>query len=65
MRVAALEPTIGEYVMALLGAGLELAEIVESKADEETARVAPRAAKYLGWPMLLAIRAIRPIADTK
>jgi ubiquinone/menaquinone biosynthesis C-methylase UbiE len=65
VRVAALEPTIGNYVMALLGAGLELAEIVESKADEETARIAPRAAKYLGWPMLLAIRAIKPIPGTK
>ncbi len=65
VRVAALEPTIGDYVMAVLGAGLELAEIVESKADEETARIAPRAAKYLGWPMLLAIRAIRPIPGTR
>lgn len=65
VRVAALEPTIGEYVMAVLAAGLELAEIVESKADEETARIAPRAAKYLGWPMLLAIRAVRPIPGIK
>ncbi|HUU82562.1 MAG TPA: methyltransferase domain-containing protein [Phycisphaerae bacterium] len=59
VRVSAFEPTMSDYLMAVLKAGLEVTEIVERKADEETARVAPRAAKYLGWPMLLAVRAVK------
>jgi len=59
VRVAAFEHTFSDYVMAVVRGGLELDEIVERTADEETARRAPRARKYLGWPMLLAIRAVK------
>jgi malonyl-CoA O-methyltransferase len=59
VRVAAFEHSTADYVTALLTGGLELAEIVERRADQQTIRAAPRAAKYEGWPMLLALRAVR------
>ena len=59
VRVEAFEHSLSDYVMAVVNAGLTLAEIVERRGDVETARLAPRAAQYVGWPMLLAIRAIR------
>ncbi|MHC4091764.1 MAG: class I SAM-dependent methyltransferase, partial [Planctomycetota bacterium] len=60
VRVAAFEHSIADYVNAALAGGLTLAEMVERKATEELAQNAPRAAKYLGWPMLLALRLIKP-----
>lgn len=56
VRVTAFEHTYADYVMAVLNAGLVIEEIVERKADEALAKQTPRAAKYLGWPMLLAMR---------
>ena len=56
VRVAAFEHTYADYVMAVLRAGLVVNEIVERKADAALAAKAPRAEKYLGWPMLLAMR---------
>ena len=60
VRPAAFEYSIADYVNAALGSGLTLAEMVERKATEESARIAPRAAKYVGWPMLLAMRLTKP-----
>ncbi len=60
VRVAAFEHTFADYLMAMVEAGLRLTDVVERKADRELARIAPRAAKYEGWPMLLAIRAVKP-----
>ncbi len=57
--VAAFEHSFSDYLMAVLKSGLQPVEIVERVADEQTASVAPRADKYLGWPMLLAIRAVK------
>ncbi len=48
---------VGEIVMAALGAGLSIESIGEYRVDEELTRRAPRAAKYLGWPLLLMITA--------
>lgn len=56
VRVEAFEYTMSDYLMPMIRAGLVPEEIVERAADEETARVAPRAGKYLGWPMLMAVR---------
>jgi SAM-dependent methyltransferase len=56
VRVAAFEHTYADYVMAALKAGLTIDEIVERKADAALAAQAPRAEKYVGWPMLLALR---------
>ena len=56
VRVAAFEHTYADYVMGVLRAGLAIDEIIELKADEALAARAPRARKYVGWPMLLAMR---------
>jgi len=56
VRVEAYEHTYADYVMAVLKAGLHIEEIVERKADAELAARTPRAEKYLGWPLLLAMR---------
>lgn len=50
---------IGDYVTALARAGLRIDLLHERAVDEALAERAPRARKYLGWPMLLALR-LRP-----
>lgn len=59
VRVAAFEHTYADYVLAVLGSGLRIVDIVERKADAALAAQAPRAEKYLGWPLLLAVLAER------
>jgi ubiquinone/menaquinone biosynthesis C-methylase UbiE len=56
VRVAAFEHTYADYVMAVLRSGLVIEETIERKADQELVARTPRAEKYLGWPMLLAMR---------
>ncbi len=60
VRVAAFEHTYADFVMAMLSAGLAIEEIVERKGDAELAKATPRAEKYVGWPMLLAMRLRKP-----
>ena len=50
---------IGDFVMAAVDAGFALEGVVERAPDAEFAETYPRAAKYVGWPMLavLALRA--------
>jgi ubiquinone/menaquinone biosynthesis C-methylase UbiE len=60
VRVAAFEHTYADYVMAVLRAGLHIDEIIERKVDASLAAAVPRAAKYLDWPMLLAMRLRKP-----
>ena len=43
-------------LLPLLEAGLVIDEIVERKADAALAAQTPRAEKYVGWPLLLAMR---------
>jgi malonyl-CoA O-methyltransferase len=59
VRVAAFEHTFADYVMAVLRAGLIIEDIVERKADRPLAETTPRAEKYLGWPLLLAMLATK------
>lgn len=47
---------ICDYVMAASRAGLILDHMSEHPVDEALAAASPRAAKYVGWPMLLAMR---------
>jgi len=51
---------VADYVMAATRAGLHLAHISEHAVDEALAQRCPRAAKYLGWPMLLLMQ-LRPL----
>lgn len=55
-RPASYSHQISDYVMAALQAGLRIEHISEHTIDENLARRSPRAAKYLGWPMLLVMR---------
>ena len=56
VHVASVPNQISDYVMAAVGAGLEIADTQEHFADAALARRAPRAEKYVGWPMLLMMQ---------
>ncbi|MBU0617662.1 MAG: class I SAM-dependent methyltransferase [Planctomycetes bacterium] len=56
VRVEAFEHTYGDYVTAVLKSGLHIEEIVERKVDADLVARTPRAEKYVGWPLLLAMR---------
>ena len=43
---------ISDYVMGALAAGLRITHLSEHSAGEDLVARAPRAEKYLGWPML-------------
>ena len=47
---------LGDFVMAAVRAGLGLEAIDERAADEAFAGAYPRAAKYVGWPMVVVLR---------
>ena len=47
---------LGDFVMAAVRAGLGLEGIEERAADAEFATAFPRAAKYVGWPMVVVLR---------
>lgn len=51
--------TISDFVMAAKRAGLVLDEMSEHAITAELAAGLPRAAQYIGWPMLLAMRLSR------
>lgn len=53
--------TISDYVNAALQAGLALDHLSEHAVDAALAARSPRSEKYLGWPLLLLMRAARPI----
>jgi malonyl-CoA O-methyltransferase len=46
---------VGAFVMAAVRAGFELAAVDELAPDAEFAARVPRAAKYVGWPMLVVL----------
>jgi ubiquinone/menaquinone biosynthesis C-methylase UbiE len=56
VHVQSVPNQLSDYVMAALGAGLTIEAMTEHAADESLARRAPRAEKYLGWPMLLVMK---------
>jgi ubiquinone/menaquinone biosynthesis C-methylase UbiE len=49
---------MSDYLMAAARAGLKLEEVSEHAADAALAARSPRAAKYLGWPMLLLMKLV-------
>lgn len=59
VRPASVPNQIADYVMAVIRAGLVFDHLSEHAVDEQLAARSPRAAKYLGWPMLLLMR-LRP-----
>jgi uncharacterized damage-inducible protein DinB/SAM-dependent methyltransferase len=59
VRVEGFEHPVSEYVAAALGAGLVIEEIEEHKGDGALLETFPRIAKYIGWPMLIAMRCRR------
>lgn len=46
---------ISDYVMASVQAGLGIEHMSEHAVDAQLAEASPRAAKYLGWPLLLLL----------
>lgn len=48
---------ISDYVMGALEAGLRIRRLSEHSAGEDLVARAPRAEKYLGWPMLFLMTA--------
>jgi malonyl-CoA O-methyltransferase len=59
VRLEGYEHPVAAYVVAALEAGFRLERVEEHKGSEELARIWPRAAKYIGWPMLFAMRAVK------
>ncbi len=51
---------ISDYLMAAVRAGLVLDVVSESSVDTHLAEQSPRARRYIGWPLLLLIRLLRP-----
>jgi ubiquinone/menaquinone biosynthesis C-methylase UbiE len=49
---------MSDYLMAAVHAGLKLEHISEHAADPALVARSPRAAKYLGWPMLLLMKLV-------
>ncbi|MBI4425666.1 MAG: class I SAM-dependent methyltransferase [Elusimicrobia bacterium] len=51
--------TLSDYVVAAARAGLRVEAMEEHAATAALARRCPRARKYVGWPMLVAMRLAR------
>lgn len=47
---------ISDYVMAAVHAGLRFEHVSEHSVDSNLAAMSPRAARHLGWPLLLLMR---------
>jgi malonyl-CoA O-methyltransferase len=47
--------SVAKFVMAAVRAGFRLADVAEFAPDAEFAARCPRAAKYVGWPMLVVM----------
>jgi ubiquinone/menaquinone biosynthesis C-methylase UbiE len=50
-----LAHSLSAFVMAAINAQLQLTNIAEYSPDEDFAEHYPRAAKYVGWPMLVVL----------
>ncbi|MCC6527257.1 MAG: class I SAM-dependent methyltransferase [Polyangiaceae bacterium] len=59
VRPASAPNAIADYVMGALGAGLVLEHLSEHAVDRALVARSARAAKHLGWPLLLLMR-LRP-----
>lgn len=47
--------SISDFVLAALRGGFEISDLIERSPDESLAAKYPRAAKYVGWPMLVVM----------
>lgn len=47
--------SVGEFVMAAIRAGFDIADITELAPDAAFANRVPRAARYVNWPMLVVL----------
>lgn len=56
VRPASVPNRISDYVMGITKAGLRIVHLSEHEADEALVARAPRAGKYLGWPMLFMMQ---------
>lgn len=55
-RATSYPHTISDYVMAALNTDLRIRHLSEHRVDQMLVESSPRAAKYLGWPMLFLMR---------
>lgn len=60
VQIEGMEHTIADYVMAILGVGLEIVRMAEHRMDAETASRSASASKYVGEPMLLVFELRTP-----
>ncbi len=65
VRPESVPHPISDYVLAAVRAGLAIDHLGEHAADEELARRTPRAAKYVGWPLLFLMRLATPTAGER
>lgn len=56
VRVESIPHKVSDFVNAVLRCGLHLERFEEPSYSEELATRIPRAGKFLGWPMLVAMR---------
>ena len=61
VKPGSLPHSIGAFVMAAVKAGFLLTDIAEHSPDSEFAAAYPRAAKYVGWPMLVVLSLERSV----
>ncbi|PYM28879.1 MAG: class I SAM-dependent methyltransferase [Candidatus Rokuibacteriota bacterium] len=59
VRPASIANQLSDYVMGAVRSGLALEHMSEHAVDDALAARSPKAAKYLGWPLLLLMR-LRP-----
>jgi malonyl-CoA O-methyltransferase len=55
VQPGSLPHSVGAFVMAAVRAGFQLTDVIELAPDDEFASHCPRAAKYIGWPMLVVL----------
>lgn len=61
VRVEGHAHPVVSYVLAALEAGFRIERLEEHEGDDALVAVSARAAKYVGWPMLFAMRARTPV----
>lgn len=59
VRPQSVANRISDYVMGAISAGLRITELSEHDAGDELVARAPRAQKYLGWPMLFLMKLVK------
>lgn len=59
VRPESVANQISDYVLGAINAGLQIREMSEHAVGEEVVARAPRAEKYLGWPILLLMKLTR------